>query len=110
MPITDSLGTKRWYINGTLHREDGPAIVLFNGDKFWYFCGVLHRLDGPAIELANGQKEWFVRGHRHRTDGPAIIWCNNDQEWFINGTWQTQSQIIALKSKELNYNWSKEGF
>jgi hypothetical protein len=29
-------GTKDWFLNGKLHREDGPAIEWSNGDKFWY--------------------------------------------------------------------------
>jgi hypothetical protein len=29
-------GTKLWYLNGKLHREDGPAIEYLNGYKEWY--------------------------------------------------------------------------
>jgi hypothetical protein len=25
-----------WYINGKLHREDGPAVKYASGDKEWY--------------------------------------------------------------------------
>ena len=32
-------GTKFWYLNGKLHREDGPAIEYPNGDGFWYLNG-----------------------------------------------------------------------
>ena len=32
-------GTKGWYLNGKLHREEGPAIEYANGDKFWYLNG-----------------------------------------------------------------------
>ena len=32
-------GTKRWYLNGKRHREDGPAIEWPNGYKFWYLDG-----------------------------------------------------------------------
>ena len=34
--ITDSDGTKRWYLNGKLHRADGPAVEHPNGYKAWY--------------------------------------------------------------------------
>ena len=27
---------KTWYVNGKIHREDGPAIEYANGEKFWY--------------------------------------------------------------------------
>ena len=29
-------GTKEWFLNGNLHREDGPAAEWANGTKFWY--------------------------------------------------------------------------
>jgi len=29
-------GTKRWFLNGKLHREDGPAIEWPDGKKYWY--------------------------------------------------------------------------
>ena len=31
-----SNGTKYWYLNGKLHREDGPAVERANGNKYWY--------------------------------------------------------------------------
>jgi len=55
-------GNKRWYVNGKLHREDGPAIELKNGSKYWYRNDKLHREDGPAIEFANGSKHWYLNG------------------------------------------------
>ncbi len=32
-------GDTRWYLNGELHREDGPAIVCDDGHKEWYLNG-----------------------------------------------------------------------
>jgi len=32
-------GSKRWYLNGEFHREDGPAYVEPNGTKAWYLNG-----------------------------------------------------------------------
>ena len=49
-------GTKHWYFNGELHREDGPAVEWANGFKAWYRNGELHREDGPAAEWPNGSK------------------------------------------------------
>ena len=43
-------GSKQWYLNGKLHREDGPACEWANGDKSWLLNGQHHREDGPAIE------------------------------------------------------------
>ena len=56
---TDTNGDKSWYLNGKLHRTDGPAIEYADGYKAWYFDGKCHRTDGPAIENANGDKYWY---------------------------------------------------
>tara|TARA_B100001094_G_scaffold40487_1_gene35158 strand:+ start:3446 stop:3682 length:237 start_codon:yes stop_codon:yes gene_type:complete len=32
-------GTKYWYLNDELHREDGPAVQCANGTKYWYLNG-----------------------------------------------------------------------
>ena len=53
-------GTKSWYLDGKLHRTDGPAIEGAYGTKEWYLDGKLHRVDGPAIECADGTKLWYL--------------------------------------------------
>jgi len=58
----DSDGSKRWYLNGKLHCEDGPAVEWPDGEKQWYLNGKLHREDGPAIEYPNGEKQWYLNG------------------------------------------------
>ena len=55
-------GTKYWYLNDKLHREDGPACEYVNGDKSWYLNGKYHREDGPAIEGSDGSKHWYLNG------------------------------------------------
>ena len=32
-------GSKHWFLNGKLHREDGPAIECTDGSKCWYLNG-----------------------------------------------------------------------
>jgi len=56
-----------------------------NGNKYWFLDGDIHREDGPAIEYANGDKEWYLNGKRHREDGPAVEFANGDKEWLLNG-------------------------
>jgi hypothetical protein len=43
--IISTTGTKYWYLNGKLHREDGPAVEYENGNNHWYLNGKLHRED-----------------------------------------------------------------
>ena len=56
-----------------------------NGTKEWYLEGNLHREDGPAVEYADGTKEWCLEGKRHRVDGPAIEYPNGNKHWWLNG-------------------------
>ena len=32
-------GAHYWYLNGRLHREDGPALISSSGKKYWYLHG-----------------------------------------------------------------------
>jgi len=59
---TYSNGDKEWFLNGKLHRKDGPAVEHANGDKAWWLNDMLHREDGPAIEYTNGYKVWYLNG------------------------------------------------
>ena len=33
-----------------------------NGDKSWWINGKLHKVDGPAVEQVNGYKAWYLNG------------------------------------------------
>lgn len=39
-------------LNGIIHREGGT--------KEWWINGQLHREDGPAIEYPDGSREWWI--------------------------------------------------
>ncbi len=78
---------ERWYRDGKLHRDDGPAEISYFDDQldeeYWYRHGKLHRKDGPAeIWYECGQiiKEYWCRDDKlHREDGPAEIYYENGQ-------------------------------
>jgi hypothetical protein len=108
-PSIDNKGNKRWFVNGKLHRIDGPAIEYMSGGKEWHLNGILHREDGPAatgvaanlwylndllhredgpaVEGSNGDKEWYSKGMLHRTDGPAIEYMSGVIEWWLDSKW-----------------------
>ena len=73
--IINVFGTKEWILpNGSVHREDGPAVEHTNGTKYWYIDNELHREDGPAIEYMSGHKSWYLNNiqytekeHKHKT-------------------------------------------
>jgi antitoxin component YwqK of YwqJK toxin-antitoxin module len=76
---------KYWYLNGKLHRKDGPAVECINGSKHWYQNGQCHREDGPAVEYTNGSKYWYQNGKLHRKYGPATEHMDGHKEYWING-------------------------
>ena len=96
-------GDRCWYLNGKLHREDGPAIEFTNGTRYWCLNDKYHREDGPAIEYANGTRCWYLKGKFHREDGPAIEYANGTREWWLNGLEYTEEEFIkkTAKVKEL---------
>ena len=97
---TYSNGTKQWWLNGKLHREDGPAVEWADGHKEWWLNGIRHREDGPADEYSNGHKEWWLNGKRHREDGPAREWANGDKEWWLNGKVTTALEVFKRANDE----------
>lgn len=67
----DRRGTRRWKLDGVLHREDGPAVERADGTKFWCRNGDTHRLDGPAVEYSSGSRGWYVDGTKYDVYGWA---------------------------------------
>jgi hypothetical protein len=79
------MGTREWRVNGTLHREDGPAVEYADGGTEWFLNGELHRTDGPAVEYADGSNYWYLNGKCHRKDGPAVVRVDGIKRWWLNG-------------------------
>jgi hypothetical protein len=94
-----SNGSKHWYLDDKLHREDGPAVEYSKVGKMWYLNGKRHREDGPAIESYNGSKCWCLNDKLHREDGPAIECPDGSKCWFLNGEELTEQEHKAATSK-----------
>jgi hypothetical protein len=86
-------GTKEWFLNNKLHREDGSAIEHTDGSKYWYLNGKCHREDGPAVEYPDGTNEWYLNGQFHREGGPAIEWSDGGKSWYLNGKYLTEAEF-----------------
>jgi hypothetical protein len=84
----------QWFLNGVLHRHDGPAVEYNNGHKIWYLNGKYHRADGPAHEYSNGHKIWYLNGKAHRADGPAIEYSDGHKSWYLEGVKVTEQAVM----------------
>ncbi len=69
--------------------------ILEDGSTEWYLNGVLHREDGPAVEYSDGTCQWWVNGNLHREDGPAIEYADGGKEWYINHEFQREEEGIT---------------
>tara|TARA_R110002033_G_scaffold136310_5_gene175850 strand:- start:222 stop:758 length:537 start_codon:yes stop_codon:yes gene_type:complete len=86
-----------YYVMGTLHREDGPALrAVFNNnmiEHMYYNMGELHREGAPAhiIMRSNGEiieEKYYINGECHREDGPAVTLFYGDKiskQWYHHG-------------------------
>jgi hypothetical protein len=98
---------KRWFLNGKLHREDGPAVEHLNGSKEWWVDGKRHRENGPAIEASNGAKFWYLHGKFHRIDGPAVHHSDGSEAFYLFGEWIEDEKVYKASSSILKFIWLK---
>lgn len=62
--------------DGTLHRDpqDGPAITFYDGSQHYYVDGKLHRMDGPAvIDVTNQVEKWYRHGDIVVRNGSSYV-------------------------------------
>jgi hypothetical protein len=81
-----SNGLTRWYLNGKLHREDGPASIWVDGRQNWYLNGEVHRTDGPAIVYPDGRGSFWLHGY----------WMLFDK-WLDQNNELTDEEKVMLK-------------
>ncbi len=60
--------------NLKLHRLDGLCVKAKSGSKFWYKNHLLHREDGPAEEYFSGLERYYLNNkHYFKEDYWKII-------------------------------------
>ena len=103
--IREINGTKEWYWNDKLHREDGPAIEYVDGSKEWWVNGKLHREDGPAREWDDGTKEWWLNDKHVYDLGPIGNYILVEDGLPSNVKWlnKTITQRKVLTEKGIMY-------
>lgn len=83
--ITEN-GSEWWWLDGKLHREDGPARLHVTGEYVWWLNGEMHRVGGPAVKSIS--VEWYYfKGQKHRVDGPAYITYDGKIAWYLYDTY-----------------------
>ena len=105
---TNPDGTKWWYLNGKLHREDGPAVEQLDGHKEWWLNGKRQREEGPAVERPDGTKVWYLNGKFHREDGPAYENPDGTKRWFLNDEEVHPETLVDLWLERGVFCWYNE--
>jgi len=90
--------SREWWIDGKLHRENGPAIITKWPGGFsrieYYIGGVRHRVDRPAIvektRMGVSRLDWYTRGELHNDTSPAVLHFHINRkislrEWYSHG-------------------------
>ncbi len=82
--------------------------VLYNGSiEYRNEHRKLHREDGPAVILKNGDKEWYLNGLAHREDGPAVICSDGIVEYWLNDTHYEYKEWLDRVTNPIMYKWRK---
>jgi hypothetical protein len=104
----DQYGSKHWHINGILHREDGPALILDNGARFWYINGdeyseaefdKIMKKTKPISRKTNTtptENYWVID-----TDSPG----NNLKEFSAMGPYPTQAAAERAIIEDTSRLW-----
>ncbi len=107
---------QEWWTDGELHREDGPAVIRYNGEKQWWLWG--HRVgcsaaySGHVNESINKDSKRridipqmryiIVIRRRSHTTGSAIDWtvCYNPitRHYYVD-TYQAGKFIVKFPTK-----------
>lgn len=87
-----------WYKNGSLHREDGPAVEYSDGPKYWYLYNIEFSESKYKTEIskktnmkngwttdAYGTKIHYVNDQLHCDDGPAVVYEDGCRKWVKYG-------------------------
>jgi hypothetical protein len=95
--------------NGNFHRDNGPAIIGKNGNILYFKYGDLHRDDGPAVIHADGQSFYYKNGIVHRDDGPAVIGKNGEFAYYKNGVLHRDDGPAIIHADGTKEYW-KDGY
>lgn len=76
-PAITQTDFEAWYLDGELHREDGPAVVDQVGSQSWFLKGQRHREGGPARTSMYGEQYWYQNNKLHCQDGPSYLYVPN---------------------------------
>jgi hypothetical protein len=98
-------GSQMWFLNGKIHREDGPAIIGSDGCQLWYLNDKCHREDGPAVIHPDGRQEWWLNG-KDITNKVVKNWAN-ERNIDLNNMSDFDKMILKTELRVWEYIFNK---
>lgn len=100
-----TLSHEKYYIDGVLHREDGPADIHNTSEKYIQIYsrnGKIHREDGPAKIIISKKSYhifYYINGVCHNDNGPAMIYYKIKPYQF---TYHKKNMLVDNKRININ--------
>src|ERR1700691_131013 len=86
--------------------ENYTGIIEYpNGSIYYYLNGIIHREDGPAIIFSHGRLDYYLNGKWHREDGPAVIWSKGIIDYYLNDKNITKEVNNWIKENNIPEVW-----
>jgi antitoxin component YwqK of YwqJK toxin-antitoxin module len=84
-----------YFLDGKVHRINGPAVICQGVLFIWAKNGKVHRDDLPAVETQDDSLQiYYEDGFKHRVNGPAVISGNTKEYWIYNRQFIDEDEYV----------------
>jgi hypothetical protein len=90
-------GTKFWYKDGEMHRDNDEPSFIDGTTKMWHKDGILYRDNDLPAFISSAWTLWYKNGVIHRDNNKPAAINSKEKRWYINGKELNKKQIAFLK-------------
>jgi hypothetical protein len=100
----DKYDTCRWYNDGVLHRENGPAVIYPDGTYEWWINGVMQE-NKPEIFNENTIKRLLIE----REEMLEVLYRIKDSNVFLGAIAKEMMDQVLEKAETLSTSLEQRG-
>jgi hypothetical protein len=97
---------KTIYIPNLLPTKLDGLVIFPDGTKKYYSNSKLHKDNGPAVIEPFGRKEYYNNGLLHNSKGPAVIRDDGSQHYYLNGVYHSKEEWQEKRLQSLFTKWA----